>query len=158
MIRTLDAPSLALSNGTFACARITLIDFLGSEGGLPRTGSLREWDVLTRGTRCSDRRSEWPVLCHRLDLEPNGIPPAKIQDIEVALGQPDTVAIEQAAHSLKGAAADLCAPNDMAASRSKNRGTPVHPGGNPILLLELERASQKLGEVLRGRIRSIILQ
>ncbi len=77
-----------------------------------------------------------------------------VHDIEVAIGQADSVALERAAHSMKGTAGNLCAPDVvLLASQLEATGRLGTLAEAPTLLLQLERTIQQLVEVLTRQIR-----
>lgn len=76
-----------------------------------------------------------------------------IHDIEVAIGQADPVALERAAHSMKGTAGNLCAPDVvLLASQLEATGRLGKLAEAPALLLQLERTIQQLVDVLTRQI------
>jgi HPt (histidine-containing phosphotransfer) domain-containing protein len=79
---------------------------------------------------------------------------ALIQDIEVAIGQADGAALERAAHSMKGTAGNLCAPDVvLLASQLEATGRLGKLAEAPPLLLQLKRTVQQLVEVLTRQIK-----
>jgi CheY-like chemotaxis protein len=77
-----------------------------------------------------------------------------VQDIEVAIAQADRAELERAAHSMKGTAGNLCAPDVvLLASQLEAIGRLGTLAEAPALLLQLERAIQQLVEVLTRQIR-----
>ncbi|MBI4001794.1 MAG: response regulator, partial [Nitrospira defluvii] len=79
---------------------------------------------------------------------------AMVHDIEVAIGQADSVALERAAHSMKGTAGNLCAPDVvLLASQLEATARLGTFAEAPALLLRLERTIQQLVDVLTRQIR-----
>ena len=73
--------------------------------------------------------------------------------MEIAIVQADRVALERAAHSLKGTAGNLCAPDVvLLASQLEASGRLGTFTEAPALLLQLERTIQQLVEVLTRQI------
>ena len=71
------------------------------------------------------------------------------QDIETAIREADGVALERAAHSMKGTAGNLCAPDVvLLASQLEATGRLGTLAEAPALLLQLKRTIQQLVEVL----------
>jgi CheY-like chemotaxis protein len=76
-----------------------------------------------------------------------------LQDIEVAIGAADAVALERAAHSMKGTAGNLCAPDVvLLASQLEATGRLGTVAEAPALLQQLKRTVQHLVEVLTRQI------
>ncbi len=76
-----------------------------------------------------------------------------VQEIEVAVKQADGVALEQAAHSLKGTAGNLCAPDVvLLASQLEANGRLGTLAEAPALFAQLERTVQQLVAVLKRQI------
>ena len=72
-----------------------------------------------------------------------------VQDIETAIREADGVALERAAHSMKGTAGNLCAPDVvLLASQLEATGRLGTLAEAPALLLQLKRTIQQLVEVL----------
>jgi HPt (histidine-containing phosphotransfer) domain-containing protein len=77
-----------------------------------------------------------------------------LQDIQVAVRQGDGIALERAAHSLKGTAGNLCAPDVvLLASQLEATGRLGTLAEAPPLLIRLERTLQQLVEVLTRQVR-----
>ncbi|MGZ8421305.1 MAG: response regulator [Nitrospira sp.] len=80
--------------------------------------------------------------------------PTMVQDIELAMSQADRVALERAAHSMKGTAGNLCAPDVvLLASQLEATGRLGTLADAPALLIQLQRTIQQLVEVLTRQIR-----
>lgn len=78
---------------------------------------------------------------------------ALMQDIEVAIGQQDPSGLERAAHSMKGTAGNLCAPDVvLLASQLEATGRLGSMTEAPALLNQLERKVQQLIDVLKRQI------
>jgi two-component system sensor histidine kinase/response regulator len=76
-----------------------------------------------------------------------------LQDIEIAIGAADAVALERAAHSMKGTAGNLCAPDVvLLASQLEATGRLGTVAEAPALLQQLKRTVQHLVEVLNRQI------
>jgi HPt (histidine-containing phosphotransfer) domain-containing protein len=76
-----------------------------------------------------------------------------LQDIEIAIGAADAAALERAAHSMKGTAGNLCAPDVvLLASQLEAIGRLGTVSEAPALLLQLKRTVQHLVEVLTRQI------
>ena len=76
-----------------------------------------------------------------------------VEEIEVAVKQADGVALERAAHSLKGTAANLCAPEVvLLASQLEANGRLGTLAEAPALFAQLERTVQQLVAVLERQI------
>jgi CheY-like chemotaxis protein/HPt (histidine-containing phosphotransfer) domain-containing protein len=76
-----------------------------------------------------------------------------MQDILAAIGQADGIALERAAHSLKGTAGNLCAPDVvLLASQLEASGRLGTLAEAPALFTRLERTLQQLVEVLTRQI------
>jgi HPt (histidine-containing phosphotransfer) domain-containing protein len=76
-----------------------------------------------------------------------------VHDIEVAIAQSDRVGLERAAHSMKGTAGNLCAPDVvLLAGQLEAIGRLGTLAEAPALLLQLERAIRQLVEVLTRQI------
>jgi CheY-like chemotaxis protein len=76
-----------------------------------------------------------------------------VHDIEAAIGEADAVALERAAHSMKGTAGNLCAPDVvLLASQLEATGRLGTLAEAPPLLLQLKRTIQQLVEVLTRQI------
>jgi signal transduction histidine kinase/CheY-like chemotaxis protein/HPt (histidine-containing phosphotransfer) domain-containing protein len=86
----------------------------------------------------------------RLFLDRHG---AMVQDIQVAIDRQDSSALEQAAHSLKGTAGNLCAPDVvLLASQLEATGRLGSITEAPALLQQLDRKVQQLIDVLKRQI------
>ena len=86
----------------------------------------------------------------RLFLERHRI---MVQEIEAAIKQADGVALERAAHSLKGTAGNLCAPEVvLLASQLEANGRLGTLAEAPALFAQLERTVQQLVAVLERQI------
>jgi CheY-like chemotaxis protein len=86
----------------------------------------------------------------RLFLDRHGI---MMKEIESAIGQADAVALERAAHSLKGTAGNLCAPDVvLLASQLEASGRLGTLTEAPSLLVRLDRTVQELVAVLTRQI------
>ena len=80
--------------------------------------------------------------------------PTMVQDIELAISQGDSVALERAAHSMKGTAGNLCAPDVvLLASQLEASGRLGTLHDAPALVIQLQRTIQQLVEVLTRQIR-----
>ncbi|MEP7153305.1 MAG: response regulator [Nitrospira sp.] len=80
--------------------------------------------------------------------------PTMVQDIELAISQADSVALERAAHSMKGTAGNLCAPDVvLLASQLEATGRLGTLDDAPALVIQLRRTIQQLVEVLTRQIR-----
>lgn len=76
-----------------------------------------------------------------------------MKEIETAIGQADTAALERAAHSLKGTAGNLCAPDVvLLASQLEASGRLGTLTEAPSLLVRLDRTVQELVAVLSRQI------
>lgn len=88
----------------------------------------------------------------RLFLDRHGL---LMKDIETAIGQADASALERAAHSLKGTAANLCAPDVvLLAGQLEANGRLGNLTEAPSLLAQLDRTVQELVSVLSRQIAS----
>ncbi|MDP9132744.1 MAG: response regulator, partial [Nitrospirota bacterium] len=77
-----------------------------------------------------------------------------VHDIAIAIGQADSVALERAAHSMKGTAGNLCAPDVvLLAGQLEATGRLGTLADAPALLFQLERTIRQLVEVLTRQIR-----
>ena len=77
-----------------------------------------------------------------------------VRDIELAISQADSVALERAAHSMKGTAGNLCAPDVvLLAGQLEATGRLGTLADAPALVIQLQRTIQQLVEVLRKQIR-----
>lgn len=86
----------------------------------------------------------------RLFLDRHGI---MMKEIESAIGQADAAALERAAHSLKGTAGNLCAPDVvLLASQLEASGRLGTLTEAPSLLVRLDRTVQELVAVLTRQI------
>lgn len=86
----------------------------------------------------------------RLFLDRHGI---LMKDIETAIGQADASALERAAHSLKGTAANLCAPDVvLVAGQLEATGRLGTLTEAPSLLVQLDRTVQELLPVLSRQV------
>lgn len=86
----------------------------------------------------------------RLFLDRHGV---MMKEIESAIGQGDAVAVERAAHSLKGTAGNLCAPDVvLLASQLEASGRLGTLTEAPSLLVRLDRTVQELVAVLTRQI------
>ncbi len=80
--------------------------------------------------------------------------PMMVQDIELAISQADSVALERAAHSMKGTAGNLCAPDVvLLASQLEATGRLGTLADASALVIQLRRTIQQLVEVLTRQIR-----
>ena len=76
-----------------------------------------------------------------------------VQEIEAAIKQADGIALERAAHSLKGTAGNLCAPEVvLLASQLEANGRLGTLAEAPALFSQLERTVQQLVAVLERQI------
>ena len=76
-----------------------------------------------------------------------------MKEIETAIGQVDASALERAAHSLKGTAANLCAPDVvLLASQLEAIGRLGTLTEAPSLLVQLDRTVQELVSVLSRHV------
>ncbi len=79
-----------------------------------------------------------------------------VQEIETAIQQVDAAALERAAHTLKGTAGNLCAPEVvLLASQLEANGRLGTLAEAPALLVQLERTVQQLIAVLERQITPI---
>ncbi len=79
--------------------------------------------------------------------------PIMMKEIETAIGQADAPALERAAHSLKGTAGNLCAPDVvLLASQLEATGRLGTLTEAPSLLVRLDRTVQELVAVLSRQI------
>ncbi|HAP41615.1 MAG TPA: hypothetical protein DCQ94_17935, partial [Nitrospira sp.] len=86
----------------------------------------------------------------RLFLDRHGL---LMKEIETAIGQTDASALERAAHSLKGTAANLCAPDVvLLAGQLEATGRLGTLTEAPSLLVQLDRTVQELVSVLSRQI------
>ncbi len=86
----------------------------------------------------------------RLFLDRHGL---LMKEIETAIGQADASALERAAHSLKGTAANLCAPDVvLLASQLEAIGRLGTLTEAPSLLVQLDRTVQELVSVLSRQV------
>lgn len=78
---------------------------------------------------------------------------AMVQDIQAAIGQADCGELERAAHSMKGTAGNLCAPDVvLLAGQLEAAGRLGQLAEAPALLLQLERTIQQLVDVLTRQV------
>jgi two-component system sensor histidine kinase/response regulator len=86
----------------------------------------------------------------RLFLDRHGL---LMKEIETAIGQADASALERAAHSLKGTAANLCAPDVvLLAGQLEASGRLGTLTEAPSLLVQLDRTVQELVSVLSRQV------
>jgi CheY-like chemotaxis protein len=79
--------------------------------------------------------------------------PVMMKEIETAIGQADAAALERAAHSLKGTAGNLCAPDVvLLAGQLEATGRLGTLTEAPSLLVRLDRTVQELVAVLARQI------
>ena len=76
-----------------------------------------------------------------------------VRDIELAVSRADSVELERAAHSMKGTAGNLCAPDVvLLAGQLEATGRLGTLADAPALVIQLQRTIQQLVEVLRKQI------
>ncbi len=76
-----------------------------------------------------------------------------VNEIEIAIGRGDSVALERAAHSMKGTAGNLCAPDVvLLASQLEATGRLGTLAESPALLVQLQRTVDQLVDVLTRQI------
>ena len=79
-----------------------------------------------------------------------------VHDIKLAIDRGDNVALQRAAHTMKGTVANLCATDVLeVASQLEAAGRLDSLEEVPALVLQLDRAVQRLVEVLSREIRPV---
>jgi CheY-like chemotaxis protein len=118
----------------------------------PREMSKSDTSVFDAGTMLANIGGDAELFDQliRLFLDRHRV---MIHDIEVAITRADGVELERAAHTMKGTAGNLCAPDVvLLASQLEATGRLGTLSEAPALLLQLERTIQQLVEVLTRQI------
>ena len=119
---------------------------------LPREMSPSDINVFDAGTMLKNIGGDVELFDQliRLFLDRHR---AMVQEIDTAIGRADGAALERAAHSMKGTAGNLCAPDVvLLAGQLEATGRLGTLAEAPALLLQLKRTIQQLVEVLTRQI------